>query len=140
MATKPSKAAAIKARALSFGYTGCGIIPVDFYREFHDELDRRSGLFPHLAFFYNRIKPMAQMPDKLSWAKSIVVGLRRYDRDYALPKGVDRLIGSYYLVDGRVPFSKEYANRAAFMEYMKTLDLQTAPSTQVGGMVTLLSF
>jgi epoxyqueuosine reductase len=131
MATIPSKAEAIKTRALSLGYTGCGVIPVDFYREFHDELERRSQLFPHSASFYDLIKPMAQVLDKFPWAKSIVVGLRRYDRDYALPEGVDRLVGRYYLVDGRLPFSKEFANQSALAEYLKTLDLQAAPSTQM---------
>lgn len=131
MATIPNKAESIKARALSFGYTGCGIIPVDFYQEFHDELERRSRLFPHSAFFYDLIKPMAQVLDKIPWAKSIVVGLRRYDRDYALPEGVDRLIGKYYLVDGRLPSSKEFANQAALTEYMKTLDLQAVPAPMV---------
>lgn len=126
MAGIPSRAEAIKAKALSLGYDGCGIIPVDFYREFHDELERRSQLFHHSAFFYDLLKPMAQVPDKLAWAKSMVVGLWRYDRDYTLPEGVDRLIGRYYLIDGRLQFSKEFANRAALTEYMKTLGLQAA--------------
>jgi epoxyqueuosine reductase len=131
MATILSKAASIKARALSLGYTGCGIIPVDFYREFRDELERRSRLFPYSAFFYDLLKPMAQVLDKIPWAKSMVVGLRRYDRDYTLPEGVARLVGRYYLVDGRLQFSKEFAHQASFTEYMKTLDLQTVPSTRM---------
>jgi epoxyqueuosine reductase len=131
MTTIQSKAEAIKAKALSLGYTGCGIIPVDSFREFNDELERRSRLFPHSAFFYDRLKPMAKVLDKIPWAKSMVVVLRRYDRDYILPEGAGRLVGRYYLVDGRLPFSKEFANQAAFDEYMKTLDLQTAPSTQM---------
>ena len=102
MATILNKAGAIKAKALSLGYTGCGIIPVDFYREFHDELERRSQLFPHSAFFYDLLKPMTQVLNKIPWAKSMVVGLRRYDRDYTLPEGLDQLVGRYYLVDGRL--------------------------------------
>ena len=129
MAMIQSKAAAIKTEALNLGYDGCGIIPVDFYREFHDELERRSRLFPHSAFFYNRLKRMAQVLEKFPWAKSMVVGLWRYDRNYILPEGVDQLIGRYYLIDGRLQFSKEFANHAAFTEYMKTLGLQAVSTT-----------
>jgi epoxyqueuosine reductase len=72
---------------------------------------------------------MAQVLDKFPWAKSMVVGLRRYDRDYALPEGLGRLIGRYYLIDGRLKYSREYANWDALTEHLKTLDLQVAPTT-----------
>ena len=127
--TLTNKAEAIKARALQFGYTGCGIIPVNFYQEFHDELDRRSDLFPHSAFFYDLIRPMAEVQGKFPWAQSIVVGLRRYDRAYAIPQQVDGLVGRYYLVDGRLPFSQEHANAEVLLQFMQSFDLQAVPTT-----------
>lgn len=124
-----NKAEAIKARALQLGFKGCGIIPVNFYQEFHDELDRRSALFPHSASFYDLIRPMAELHDKFPWAQSIVVGLRRYDSDYSIPQQVQGLVGRLYLVDNRLPFSQEYANAEVLLQYMQSLDLQAAATT-----------
>ncbi|MGC8660049.1 MAG: epoxyqueuosine reductase [Desulfomonilaceae bacterium] len=129
--TRTNKAEAIKFQALQLGYTDCGIIPVDFYREFHEELDRRSSLFPHSAFFYKLIRPMADVHSKFPWAQSLVVGLRRYDRSYALPEQVAGLVGRFYLVDGRLSFSRERANAEALLQFMQSLNLQVAPTTSL---------
>ncbi len=127
--TYKNKAEAIKSRALQLGFKGCGIIPVNFYREFHDELDRRSELFPHSAFFYDLIRPMAAAHEKFPWAQSIVVGLTRYDSTYTIPQQVNGLIGRLYLVDNRLHFSREYANAQVLLQYMQSLDLQAVPTT-----------
>ena len=126
-----TKTEAIKNKALSLGYDGCGMIPVDFYWEFHDELVRRSVLFPHSAFLYDLIKPMANVQEKFPWAKSIVVAMRRYDKEYAVSEEIGRLIGRYYLIDGRTRFSREFANWASFTEFLKRMDLEVTPSSSL---------
>ena len=127
--THTNKAEAIKAQALKIGYNGCGIIPVNFYQEFHDELDRRSEFFPHSAFFYDLIRPMAELHRKFSWAQSIVVALRRYDSTYVIPAQLQGLIGRFYLVDSRLSFSQEHANAEVFLQFMQSLDLRTVSTT-----------
>jgi len=115
----------IKIKARELGYEACGIIEAENFGEFLTQLNTRSSLFPHSGPFYDRLRRLADPRAGMDWAKSIVVGLRRYDK-YKIPEGLEGLIGKVYLVDGRLSHSQEYAGNAAFEHFLQELGLRTA--------------
>ena len=115
----------IKAKAKETGYESCGIIDAASFEEFLGELERRSALFPYSAPFYDSLRRQANPKERIDWAKSIIVCLRRYDR-YQIPDGLDRFVGKYYLVDGRLKYSKSHAGHDAFTRFLQELGLRTA--------------
>lgn len=115
----------IKARAKALSYESCGIIEASAFNEFLDQLDTRSNLFPHSGRFYDRLRRLITPKENVDWAQSIVVCLRRYDK-YRIPDGLDHLIGKVYLVDGRLPYSKERAGNLAFEQFLQELGFRTA--------------
>ncbi|MDR3591944.1 MAG: 4Fe-4S double cluster binding domain-containing protein [Negativicutes bacterium] len=117
----------IKAKAKECGYDGCGIIEAADFGEFLAQLDRRSRLFPHSGPFYDRLRRLAAPKEGIGWAKSIIVGLRRYDK-YKIPDGLDRLIGKVYLVDGRLSHSREYDGSITFEHFLQEMGMRTAPN------------
>ena len=113
----------IKAKAVDLGYDACGIIKVDSFEEYFAQLDIRSGLFPHSAGFYNRYRKMLNPKSNLTWAASIIVCLRRYDK-YRLPNGLSNFFGKIFLVDGRASHSQEYLNKQSFEQFLKDLGMR----------------
>lgn len=110
---------AIKAKARELGYDGCGIIAAAPFQEFLAGVERRARLFPHAVPFYDKLEArVASQPQAVvPWARSIVVCLRRYDK-YKLQPQLDQLVGKYYLFDGRLPYSPEYAAQADFEQFL----------------------
>ncbi|WP_371381016.1 epoxyqueuosine reductase [Sporomusa aerivorans] len=118
---------AIKAKAIDMGYEACGIIEAASFTEFLAGVEERSALFPHAASFYENLKGrvLANPQDNFSWAQSIVVCLRRYDK-YEVPANLEQLVAKVFLFDGRVSHSSEYAGHAQFGEFLQASGFQTA--------------
>ncbi len=116
---------AVKAEAMKAGYEACGIIEADFFKEFIAGLEKRSTLFPHSAPYYEKFKAMADPKEKAPWGQSIIVCLRRYDK-YQIPDGLEKFIGKYFLFDGELSYSKEYAGKNAFEKFLNQLGFKTA--------------
>ncbi len=117
----------IKSKARQLGYEACGIIAAGIFEEFLLQLDTRSELFPHAKWFYENLRKLAIPQEQINWAKSIVVCVRRYDK-YKIPDGLDRFIGKVFLCDGRLNYSQEYKNNAAFEEFLQQLGFRTMPN------------
>ena len=115
----------IKAKALELGYDACGIIEAAIFKEFLKQLNTRIALFPHSSAFYNRLNKLAAPQESLDWAKSIVVCIRRYDK-YKIPEGVEQFIGKVYLFDFDLNYTQEWADNAAFENFLHELGFQTA--------------
>ncbi len=115
----------IKAKAKETGYEACGIIEATVFEELLTHLDRRSALFPLSGPFYDRLRVLANPKERIDWAKSIIVCLRRYDR-YQIPDGLEQFVGKAYLVDSRLKYSKAYADHVAFTQFLQELGLRTA--------------
>jgi epoxyqueuosine reductase len=115
----------IKLTAKALGYDACGIIEALDFDEFLNQLDTRSELFPHSGPLYDKLRRIARPKDTVDWAQSIIVCLRRYDK-YKLPDGLEQLVGKVYLTDGRLSYSKEYAAKLAFEQFLQDLGFRTA--------------
>ena len=117
----------IKVKARQLGYEACGIIAAGIFEEFLMQLNTRSEIFPHAKWFYENLRKLAIPQEQIDWAKSIVVCVRRYDK-YKIPDGLDRFIGKVFLCDGRLDYSQEYKNNAAFEEFLQQLGFRTMPN------------
>ncbi|MDF2631796.1 MAG: queG 2 [Caproiciproducens sp.] len=113
----------IKAEAKKAGYEACGIIKAAPFEEFMAGLEERSTIFPHAAPVYEQLKNMVHPKEKVPWAESIVVCLRRYDK-YQLPEGLEKYIAKAFLFDGRLSYSSEYAGNIAFEQFLQKLDMR----------------
>lgn len=118
---------AIKSKAKEVGYEACGIIETASFKEFLAGVEERSMLFPHSAPFYERIKGLVNPnpQETVSWAQSIVVCMRRYDK-YAVPAGLEEFVAKAFLFDGRVSHSREYAGNVQFEQFLQELGFKTA--------------
>jgi len=120
----------IKEQAYALGYDLCGVIQADAVQEYGPCLDKRIERFPQSRQFYERLYPLASPDKKGEWAKSIIVGVRRYNK-YKIPTDVDRYFGKVYLFDGRLSFSKEHNSALLFEEYLKSLGVEVVKDAVV---------
>jgi len=113
------KAQKIKDKALQLGYSACGIIPADSFKEYLQCLDKRIETFPESKELYNRFYVDAKPPE--NW-KSIIVCTRRFN-EYAAPGNLKELIGKVYLFDSRVSYTNENRAKQEFETFLKMLGL-----------------
>jgi len=119
---KAAMTAGIKATAHALGYESCGVIPADSLKEYSVYLEERINRFPHSRKLYKPLSDLGSPNKKATWARSIVICVRSYDK-YAIPPGIDQYFGKLYLFDGRLKYSEEYKNTVLFESYFRSLGL-----------------
>jgi epoxyqueuosine reductase len=119
--------AVIKQKALELGYASCGITDASPFTEFLDGLKQRIRRYPESAQLYQNLRQHGYPKDEAEWAQSVIVCISRYGR-YRLPQGLDRYFGKCFLVDGRLPYTREYQASEAFQAFLKELGLSVIPS------------
>lgn len=112
----------IKQKALDVGYVACGITDASPFTEYLDALDHRIRRYPESAHLYQQLRDNGYPKKQAAWAQSVIVCLSRYGK-YRLPEGLDRIIGKYYLVDGRLPYATQYHAFDTFQAFLKDLGL-----------------
>lgn len=108
----------IKEKSCEFGYDLCGIIEAKSFNEFNDYIKARVETFPSSTHLYKNLYSLGEPSQKVDWAKSIIVCIRRYNQ-YKIPKKLNKLLGKLYLFDGRLSYSKEHSAKAKLEEYFK---------------------
>jgi epoxyqueuosine reductase len=114
----------IKKKAHELGYDLCGIIEANSFTEYSKYLNKRVEKFPNSTHLYRNLFSLAEPLEKADWGKSIIVGIRRYNK-YKIPKDLDKLFGKVYLLDGRLPNSKEYSGNILFTKYLEEQGMKT---------------
>ena len=114
----------IKSVALEMGYEKCGIIKVSQLEGYEEKLNERIDRIPETKGFYQSMYRFTHLEDTHSWAKSIVICVRKYGK-YNIPEHLKGMIAKYYLVDGRKDEnSKDFQDSLKFEKYMKDLGLR----------------
>ena len=117
----------IKQKALELGYLACGVIPVNIFDEYLEELDRRVSLFPESEELYKPFYGFARQPEN---AKSVIVCTHRVN-NYRIPDSLSRLIGKTYLFDPRISYSHESRLESEFETYITTLGISVLKNAPV---------
>ena len=106
----------IKDKALSCGFSACGIIPAAPFTEYRAAIDERSKLFPASAKeFY---EPLYELVDPPADARSIIVCIEPANQ-YKIPPVAGKYIGKMYIFDTRMPYSGGYRNNEEFSAFLK---------------------
>lgn len=113
---------AIKQKARELGYVSCGITDVSPFAEFLDALEQRIQAYPESAHLYQDLRRHGYPKKQAEWAQSVIVCISRYGR-YRLPQGLPQHFGKCYLVDGRLPYTKEYRASESFQAFLQELGL-----------------
>ena len=106
----------IRDKALGLNFDSCGFIAAAPFDEYARYLDKRVETFPDSKQYYERFYGFIDPPEG---AKSIIVCIRRYNK-YLMPAGLDTWIGKNYQFDGRLPYSREYRDKAEFEMFLTT--------------------
>lgn len=122
MKTRTQLTHRIKQKALDVGYVACGMTDASPLTEYLDALEHRIRRYPESAHLYQKLRDNGYPKKQAEWAQSVIVCLSRYGK-YRLPEGLDRIIGKYYLVDGRLPYATEYHAFDAFQTFLNDLGL-----------------
>jgi|GEM_PF-5656231 len=110
----------IKQKALAVGYAACGITDTSPFTGYLDAIEQRIQRYPEAAHLYEQIRGNGHPKKLADWAQSIIVCVSRYGH-YQLPMGLDRYFGKYYLVDGRLPYTREYRAFESFQSFFEDL-------------------
>jgi epoxyqueuosine reductase len=114
--------AAIKQRARELGYASCGITDASPFPEFLNGLEQRIQRYPESAHLYEDLRDNGYPKKQAAWAESVIVCISRYGK-YRLPQGPAQYFGKTYLVDGRLPYAREYRAVDIFEAFLKDLGL-----------------
>lgn len=114
----------IKKLAIDAGYAACRITTTEPFREFERALRDRMEQFPEAAHLYAPLWEKMDHRSSASWARSIIVCIRRYGK-YAIPKGLDAYFGRYYLFDRRIRACPDYNIARRFETGLNRLGLRT---------------
>lgn len=122
----------IKNAALNFGYEKCGIIKISDIDGYKEKLDERIERIPEAKGFYQGQYRFTQLQDTYSWAKSIVICVKKYGK-YHIPEHLKGMIAKYYLVDGRKDEnSKDFQDSLKFEKYMQDLGFRAETERRFG--------
>ena len=124
MSNREDLAIRIKEKAHELGFEFCGVTEASSFGEFLSNIEIRTKRFPQSKQLYDNIKKLAHPKQTIEWAKSIIVSVYRYGK-YRIPGGIDRLVGKYYLADGRLDYSREYSISQQFERSLQELGLET---------------
>lgn len=128
----------IKNAALDMGYEKCGIIKMSDIYGYEERLDERIERIPEAKGFYQSQYSFVKAQDIHSWAKSIVICVRRYGK-YDIPEHLKGMIAKYYLVDSRADEnSKDFQDSLKFEKYMQELGIRAETERKFG--LTALRF
>jgi epoxyqueuosine reductase len=117
-------ASRIKNKAKELGFSFCGISDTSPFEEFMENVEKRMNHFPQSKELYEKLIPYGYPEKGAEWAKSIIVCISRYGK-FRIPASLKHLIGKYYLVDGRLPHSQEYAACQQFEMWLQGMGLRT---------------
>ena len=110
----------IKEKALSLGYSACGIIPAEPFAEYKKALDERIAAFPQSKSSY---KPLYGFVDPPESGKSIIVCIVGFNK-YKVPRELAQYAGKHYLFDVRLQYAEEFRMGAEFETYLKNIGLR----------------
>lgn len=96
----------IREKALSLGFTKCGIICTDAVAGYKKMIEKRAQRFPMSAMMYSRFKHFSDVRKQFPWARSVVVVVEEYRR-YKAPEGLRGRIGLAYQFDSRADQDSE---------------------------------
>jgi epoxyqueuosine reductase len=114
----------IKDKAMALGFSFCGISNASRFEEFIENVDKRIAHFPESKGLYEKLMQYGYPEKSAEWAKSIITCISRYGK-FRIPPSLRNLVGKYYLVDGRLPYSQEYAICQQFEAWLRGMGLRT---------------
>lgn len=117
-------ASRIKNKAKELGFSFCGVSDASPFEEFIENVEKRINHFPQSQGFYEKLIQYGYPEKSAEWAKSIIVCISRYGK-FRIPSRLRNLVGKYYLVDGRLPYSVEYAACQQFETWLQGMGLRT---------------
>jgi len=117
-------AVTIKDKARELGFSACGISDASPFEEFMENVEKRIAHFPQSKGLYEKLMPYGFPEKSAEWAKSIITCISRYGK-FRIPPSVRNLVGKFYLVDGRLPNSQEYAACQQFEAWLQGMGLRT---------------
>jgi epoxyqueuosine reductase len=117
-------ASRIKNKAMELGFSFCGISDASPFEEFIENVGKRIHHFPQSKSLYDKLMQYGYPKKSAEWAKSIVTCISRYGK-FRIPPSLRDLIGKFYLVDGRLPYSQDYAACQQFEGWLQGMGLRT---------------
>jgi epoxyqueuosine reductase len=117
-------ASRIKNKAKELGFSFCGVSDASPFEEFIENVEKRINHFPQSQGLYEKLIQYGYPEKSAEWAKSIIVCISRYGK-FRIPSRLRNLVGKYYLVDGRLPYSVEYAVCQQFETWLQGMGLRT---------------
>jgi len=117
-------ASKIKEKAKELGFFACGIRMASPFEEFLENVKKRISRFPESKALYEKLLQYGYPQRSAEWAKSIVVCISHYGK-FRIPPGTKNLVGKFYLVDGRLPYSEEHAASQQFEAWLRESGLRT---------------
>ena len=117
-------ASRIKNKAMELGFSFCGISDASPFEGFIENLDKRIDHFPQSKGLYEKLMQYGYPEKSAEWAKSIITCISRYGK-FKIPPSLRDLVGKYYLVDGRLPYSQEYVACQQFETWLGGMGLRT---------------
>jgi epoxyqueuosine reductase len=124
MSNRKDLAVRIKEKAHELGFEFCGVTAASSFGEFLSNIAIRTKRFPESKDLYAKLKQLGHPKKNSDWAESIIVSAYRYGK-YKIPKGIDHLVGKYYLADGRLDYAPEYSMGQQFEAWLQELGLRT---------------
>ena len=122
----------IKEKALSLGYTNCGIISVDDVVEYSAKLKERMSSVRWGWLQFRQFQKFSHPQKANGWAKSIVITLND-NTVYNIPDGLRGLYAKDFLVDSRLNKQSDgWARRSAFGHYLSDLNIQNLNEPKFG--------
>jgi len=114
----------IKNKAKELGFSFCGISDASPFEEFIKNVEKRIHHFPQSKNLYEKLMQYGYPEKSAEWAKSIITCISRYGK-FRIPPSLKDLVGKYYLVDGRLPYSQDYAACQQFERWLQGMGLRT---------------
>lgn len=109
----------VRDTALELGFAGCGIVPIEAFKEYGERINERIRLCPGSAAILEPLRRYAQPQAAYPWAQSVIVTVTDYS-GFRVPEGLRGLFGVYYLFDHKQQPSAPGSARIASFE--KALD------------------
>lgn len=128
----------IKEKAISLGYTNCGIIRVAAVAGYADRLAERMSRVRWGWLQFWPFKKLAYPQKRYGWAKSIIVVLND-NTVYNIPEALNGVIAKDYLLDGRMDARSDAWNRrVSFEKFLGELSIRSEADLKYG--ITALRF
>ena len=125
-------ARAIRDKAYTLGYVGCGIIPIEKLNGYEEKLEERVRKVPESAAFYAARRRFIEPNKRFPWARSVVVVAERYGI-YKIPQELKGRIGKHYLFDARVDENtKEFKSGLQLESFMHAMGVKFTTERKFG--------